>query len=131
MPDKPVIIVTGASRGLGAAISCWLGKAGAAVTLIARSEEKLAQIATEVKRLGVVDTDMQAYIRDQGPKAMSTDQIAYYIDLKERGDLEPPEIPGRSIAWLALHAPLHFSGQFLDYDDPRIDQPALEFFGAE
>jgi NAD(P)-dependent dehydrogenase (short-subunit alcohol dehydrogenase family) len=98
MKNKPVIIVTGASRGLGAAISCWLGKAGAGVTLIARSEEKLAQ-------------------------------IAYYIDLKERGDLAPPKIPGRSIAWLALHAPLHFRSQFLDYDDPRIDQPALEFFG--
>jgi len=48
---------------------------------------------------------------------------------KERRDLEPPEIPGRSIAWLALYAPFHFSGQFLDYDDPPIDRPASEFFG--
>ncbi|MGD8761519.1 MAG: SDR family NAD(P)-dependent oxidoreductase [Desulfobacteraceae bacterium] len=261
MKNMPAVIITGASRGLGAAIACWLGKAGAGVALIARCEEKLAQIAKEVKGLGgeplicatdisnpaaghtavektlnrfgrldalvnnagivqpissialtdpdafrynievnfmgpfylihaaiselrrtkgrivnvssgaanrplenisaycatkaalnhftrvlaaeepdvtsltirpgVVDTDMQAYIREQGPKSMSSNQIAYYIDLKERGDLEPPEIPGRSIAWLALHAPPHFSGRFLDYDDPRISQAALEIFGDQ
>jgi NAD(P)-dependent dehydrogenase (short-subunit alcohol dehydrogenase family) len=52
MKNKSVVIVTGASRGLGAAIACWLGKAGAEVTLIARSEDKLVQIAEKVKRLG-------------------------------------------------------------------------------
>ena len=38
---------------------------------------------------------------------------------------------GRAIAWLALHGPLEFSGQFLDYDDPRISRPTLDFFGAK
>ena len=94
--------------------------------VLAAEEPEVTSLTT---RPGVVDTDMQTYIREQGPKAMSSDQVAYYNDLKERGDLEPPEIPGRSIAWLALHAPPHFSGQFLDYDDPRIDQPAFEYFG--
>jgi hypothetical protein len=72
---------------------------------------------------------MQAYIRKEGRKAMSSEQLAYYIDLKKRGELEPPEIPGRSIAWLALYAGRAFSGQLLDYDDPRIRRPALEIFG--
>ena len=43
MSEKPVVIVTGASRGLGAAVARWLAKSGAAVTLVARSEDKLQQ----------------------------------------------------------------------------------------
>jgi len=80
-------------------------------------------------RPGVVDTDMQTYIRQEGPGAMSAEQLAYYQQLKDHGQLEPPEIPARSIAWLALHAPKQFSGQFLDYGDPRISSKSLEVFG--
>jgi len=257
--DKPVVIVTGASRGLGAAIARWLANARSAVTLISRSENRLKDVSEEIRlmggkplvftadisnpdacrraveltldrfgridalvnnagiiqpissitrsepdswrynievnlmgpfymvqaaisslrsqkgriinvssgaanrvienasaycaakaalnhftrvlaaeepeltavtvRPGVVDTDMQATIRNEGLNAMSDQQLAYYRQLKERGDLEPPEIPGRSIAWLALHAPTELSGQFFDYDDPRIAEPALRVFG--
>jgi NAD(P)-dependent dehydrogenase (short-subunit alcohol dehydrogenase family) len=52
MSKKPIVIVTGASRGLGAAIACWLAKAGSGVTLIARSGQKLKKIAEAVNRLG-------------------------------------------------------------------------------
>ncbi len=258
-PTNPVIIVTGASRGLGAAVACWLGKAGTAVALVARSEENLQQVAADVRRLGgsahviaadvsdlhachsavestlaqfgridalvnnagvvqplapiadtkpdewrrsievnlfaayymvrsavsdlrkhtgrivnvssgaanlalatvsaycagkaalnhftrvlaaeepavtsltvrpgVVDTDMQAVLRSDAANAMPAEQKAYYRELKERGELEPPEVPARAIAWLALYAPSEFSGRFLDYDDPRISQPALRSFG--
>jgi NAD(P)-dependent dehydrogenase (short-subunit alcohol dehydrogenase family) len=261
MNNTRVAIVTGASRGLGAAVACWLGKAGAAVTLIARSEEKLTATSDDVRRLGgeplvcradvseydacrkavdktlarfgridavvnnagivqpisaiartdpadwrynievnligpfnliraaaaalsrqngrivnvssgaanlalesisayctakaalnhftrvlaveepelttvavrpgVVDTDMQTFIREEGPRAMPPDQADYYRQLKDRGELEPAIIPARSIAWLALYAPREFSGRFLDYDDPRIQGPALEVFGAK
>ena len=259
MNNTPVAIVTGASRGIGAAVACWLGKVGAAVTLIARSEERLNETGDDVRRLGgeplvcradvsqydacrlavdktlnrfgridavvnnagivqpiaaiartdpddwrynievnligpfnliraaaaaltqqngrivnvssgaanlalgsisayctakaalnhftrvlaveepeltalavrpgVVDTDMQTLIRAEGPRAMPSDQAEYYRQLKDRGELEPGEIPARSIAWLALYAPREFSGRFLDYDDPRIQGPALEAFG--
>ena len=60
---------------------------------------------------------------------MPAEQLVYYQQLKEKGELEPPEIPARSIAWLSIHAPRQFSGQFLDYDDPRISRPAVETFG--
>ena len=80
-------------------------------------------------RPGVVDTDMQAVLRNAVGNAMPVEQIAYYQQLKERGELEPPQIPARAIAWLALHAPREFSGQFLDYDDPRISRPAAQVFG--
>lgn len=259
MPNNPVVIVTGASRGLGKATAFWLAKVGAAVTLISRSETALKRVAQEVRQLGgtalvfkadtsdadacqmavaktlerferldalinnagivepiaplvqtdperwqyniavnllgpfyltqaaiselrkqngriinvssgaastvienasaycaakaalnhftrvvaaeesgltvltmrpgVVNTQMQANIRRVGPKFMPAKQNAYYQGLKERGELEPPEVPARSIAWLALYAPHEFSGDFLNYDDPRIARPALEFFG--
>lgn len=41
MFNKPVIIISGASRGLGASVAGWLAKAGAGVTLLARSEKNL------------------------------------------------------------------------------------------
>lgn len=259
MSEKPVVIVTGASRGLGAAVARWLAKSGAAVTLVARSEENLLEVAADVGRLGgrslvvkadvsdfhacrtaventrdhfgridtlvnnagivqpissiadtqpeewrynieinllapfylvraaisdlrkhsgrvvnvssgaanltlenvsayctgkaalnqftrvlaaeesaltaltvrpgMVDTDMQTYIRQEGHGVMPAEQVAYYQQLKDHGQLEPPEIPARSIAWLALHATRSFSGQFLDYDDPHISSKALEVFG--
>jgi hypothetical protein len=78
--DKPVVIVTGASRGLGAAVARWLG--------------------------------------------------AMKVNLKKTGALEPPEIPGRSIAWLALHAPAAMSGEFRSYDDPDIMAPAKAMLGG-
>jgi NAD(P)-dependent dehydrogenase (short-subunit alcohol dehydrogenase family) len=259
MNNSPVVIVTGASRGLGAAVAGWLAKAGADLTLVARSEGDLNQVAEELGhpdgkplvcgadisdydachravgktlerfgridalvnnagivqpispiadsdpaiwrynlevnlmgpfnltraalshlrlhngrivnvssgaaelalenvsayctgkaglnhftrvlaaeesaltaltvRPGVVDTAMQAHIRREGPKAMPAEQVAYYQQLKDHGQLEPPEIPARSIAWLALYAPRQFSGQFFGYDDPRISSKALEVFG--
>ena len=261
MPNNPVVIVTGASRGLGAATACWLAKVGAAVTLISRSGTALKRVAQEVRQLGgtalvfkadisdpdacqkaadktlerfkrvdalvnnagvvepiapvvrtdperwqynigvnllgpfyltraaiselrkqngriinvssgaattvienasaycaakaalnhfnrvvaveesgltvvtmrpgVVDTRMQEIIRYEGTNFMSTEQHAYYQGLKDRGELEPPEVPARSIAWLALYAPHELSGDFLNYDDPQIARPALEFFGEK
>ena len=257
--NTPVVIVTGASRGLGAAVVRWLAKARAAITLISRSEDRLKDVGGEVRSLGgkpliltadvsssdacqkaveltldkfdridavvnnagiiqpissialtepddwrynievnllgplymtqaaisslrsqngrivnvssgaatrvlknvsaycaakaalnhftrvlaeeepeltavtvrpgVVDTDMQATIRNEGENVMPDEQLAYYRQLKANGELEPPEIPGRSIAWLALHAPTEFTGQFFDYDDPRIAKPAQRAFG--
>jgi NAD(P)-dependent dehydrogenase (short-subunit alcohol dehydrogenase family) len=257
--NMPVVIVTGASKGLGAAVTRWLAKARAAVTLISRSENRLKGVAGEIRSLGgkplvftadvssydacrsvveltldrfgridalvnnagiiqpissvaraepdtwrynievnllgpfnmiraaisslrnqhgrivnvssgaanrvlenasaycaakaalnhftrvlakeepeliamtvrpgVVDTDMQAFIRNEGAESMSDEQVGYYRQLKDDGKLEPPEIPARSIAWLALYAPQKFSGQFFDFDDPRILKPALKVFG--
>jgi NAD(P)-dependent dehydrogenase (short-subunit alcohol dehydrogenase family) len=259
MSENPVVIISGASRGVGAATARWLASTGSAVTLISRSQEALDDIAEDVRRLGgtplafkadisdagacqaavsktldrfgrldalvnnagvvepiapvagadperwrynigvnllgpfylareaidalrrqrgrivnvssgaatvtvahvsaycaakaalnhftrvlsaeeprltvmavrpgVVDSQMQATIRREGPDVMTGEQVKYYRNLKESGELEAPEVPGRAIAWLALHGSQEFSGQFLDYDDPRISRPALELFG--
>lgn len=79
-------------------------------------------------RPGVVDTPMQTTLRETAPSVMPKDMADYYKNLKNTGDLEPPEIPGRSIAWLALHAPSDWSGRFLSYDDPDIATPANAWF---
>jgi NAD(P)-dependent dehydrogenase (short-subunit alcohol dehydrogenase family) len=259
MSDNPVVIVTGASRGVGAFIARWLGKVGACVTLIARSPDPLERVAQDVERLGgvaltihgdladedacrrtvektidrfgqvdalvnnagifqpiapvasadaeawrynievnlfgpfhmakaaiphllkqkgriinvssgaakipvlaasayctskaalvqftrvlaaeepsltaiavrpgVVDTEMQALIRREGSEAMAPEQVAYYQSLKTEGKLEPPAVPARSIAWLSLHAPRDWSGQFLNYDDTQIMDPSIAVFG--
>lgn len=260
MPNSKVVIVTGASSGLGAATACWLGKIGASVVLVARNEDRLKQTSHTIERLGgniliqnadvadvdacrevvdttlsryqridalvnnagviaplsniaranisqwrtaidinllgpfylthfaldslasvngriinvssgaaniplpaasaycaskaalthftrvlaaevsnitavsirpgVVDTPMQDQIRSEGPAAMQPEQIAYYQDLKTKGRLEPPEVPARSIAWLALNAPHGMSGNFVNYDDTDIAGPALSLFGS-
>jgi NAD(P)-dependent dehydrogenase (short-subunit alcohol dehydrogenase family) len=261
MTDKPVVIITGASRGLGAATASWLANAGSAVTLVARSAAALERVAHDVQkrggpalvveadisdagacraavlktldrfgrldalvnnagivepiaavaqadtarwhyniavnllgpfylarsaivelrkrkgrivnvssgaatltvehvsaycaakaalnhftrvlaaeephlavisvRPGVVDTRMQETIRRQGRGVMGAEQAAYYRNLKGRGELEAPAVPGRAIAWLALQCPAEWSGQFLDYDDPRIRRAASELFGEK
>ena len=261
MSHHSVVIVTGASRGVGACIARWLGKVGASVALVARSSDPLKRVAQDVKRLGgvalaipgdvgdrnvcsdcvektidrfgavdalvnnagivqpiasvasgddeawrynievnllgpfhmikaaiphlrkqkgriinvasgaanipiqaasaycaskaalvhftrvlaeeeplltaismrpgVVDTEMQALIRREGVQDMPPEQMAYYQGLKSEGELEPPSVPGRSIAWLSLHAPRNWSGDFLNYDDPQIMEPSVALFGEQ
>ena len=96
--------------------------------VLAAEEPSLTAIAV---RPGVVDTQMQALLRSKGPNEMRPEQAAYYQNLKTAGQLEPPQVPARAIAWLGLNAPHALSGTFLDYDDPRIDTPALHYFGDD
>lgn len=80
-------------------------------------------------RPGTMDTPMQRLLRARGPRHMPTEQAAFYHRIHEDGLLEPPHVPGRAIAWAALHAPIQWSGSILDVDDPRLAEPALRFFG--
>src|SRR4051794_30884444 len=45
-------LVTGAGRGIGRAIALGLGRAGAAVTLVARTQRELEAVASEVRAAG-------------------------------------------------------------------------------
>ncbi|CAB5113999.1 Oxidoreductase, short-chain dehydrogenase/reductase family [Olavius algarvensis associated proteobacterium Delta 3] len=94
--------------------------------VLAAEEPALTVVAV---RPGVVDTAMQALIRSRAPGVMTSEKTAYFLELKAEGRLEPPAIPARSIAWLALHAPREWSGEFLDYDDPRVMKAAVQRFG--
>ena len=92
--------------------------------------EEVPDITAIAVRPGVVDTPMQTQIRNEGSGVMNPTQYTYYTALKTKGHLEPPEIPARSVAWLALHAPHDMSGDFRNYDDPDIAGPALSVYGS-
>ena len=47
-----VVIVTGASSGIGKATAKLLGESGAKVVLAARNEDKLQQVVAEIKKKG-------------------------------------------------------------------------------
>lgn len=94
--------------------------------VLAAEEPRITAVAV---RPGVVDTDMQAIMRGDGPYGVLPETSAYYKDLQAQGMLEPPEIPARSIAWLVLNVPHEMTGTFRNYDDPDIKGPALHMFG--
>ncbi len=96
--------------------------------VLAEDEPRITAIAV---RPGVVDTDMQALIREKGPGVMPEQLSRYFLDLKKEGKLEPPWVPARVIAWLALKAPEKLSGEFIEYDDQRIAQPAADSLGTQ
>lgn len=77
-------------------------------------------ITSVALRPGVVDTAMQTLIRRTGRQAMTAAQSTYFQKLKDKGELLSADVPARSLAWLALFAPTKLSGQFIDYDDPRL-----------
>ena len=59
-----VAIVTGASRGIGKAISAGYAAAGAAVCCVARSESDLARTVADIRRGGGTATYVQADVTD-------------------------------------------------------------------
>lgn len=70
---------------------------------------------------GVVNTAMQQNIRER--KELMPAQLGdYFAHLHSSGQLEPPEVPGRSLAWSALHAPREWSGQEIQYNDPSFSE---------
>jgi NAD(P)-dependent dehydrogenase (short-subunit alcohol dehydrogenase family) len=50
---QPVVIVTGASKGIGLGIARYLGRQGAALTITARREQPLGTVAEELRAAGV------------------------------------------------------------------------------
>jgi NAD(P)-dependent dehydrogenase (short-subunit alcohol dehydrogenase family) len=102
-------------------------KAGAAhMTRVLAAEEP--DVTAVSFRPGVVDTDMQATIRKECVKGMTTEWIAYFKELKSEGKLLPPAVPAREAAWLALHAPAAWSGQWIETGDARIKAAAETAF---
>jgi NAD(P)-dependent dehydrogenase (short-subunit alcohol dehydrogenase family) len=69
---------------------------------LAAEEDGLTAIAV---RPGVVDTAMQAEIREEGAHAIPREAYERFVRYFEQGDLLPPELPGRALAVLALYAP--------------------------
>jgi len=72
--DPPVVVVTGASRGVGAAAATWLARAGAAVTVVARSADDLARTAAGVTAAGGAVEVVAADLFSPGAAALVVDR---------------------------------------------------------
>ncbi len=49
---------------------------------------------------GLVDTQMQATLRAATPDRLPPDRRQYFIDQKEEGRVQSPEVPARTLLWL-------------------------------
>lgn len=85
--------------------------------MLAHEEPAITAIAL---RPGVVDTAMQGVIRSRGGQTMTEAEHARFVNHYEKGELQPPEVPARAIALLALYAPHEWSGEFMRSTDERI-----------
>ncbi|GAB4572426.1 MAG: SDR family oxidoreductase [Anaerolineae bacterium] len=85
--------------------------------VLAEEEPDLVCVAV---RPGVVDTEMQARIREKGRDSMLPEQYEHFVRLFQTGDLMPPERPARAIVALALHAPRSINGEFVSWDDDVV-----------
>lgn len=86
---------------------------------LAIEEEMVTSIAV---RPGVVDTEMQAVIRTMGAQGMPEEAYQRFLRFKEEGELLPPEVPGGTLAVLALYAPREWDGDFLSWDEERVQE---------
>jgi NAD(P)-dependent dehydrogenase (short-subunit alcohol dehydrogenase family) len=77
---------------------------------------------------GIVDTEMQATIRQKGKNRMAEQNYARLSNLHATGRLLPPQTPGRAIVALALRAPAELSGEVLPWDDARVQQLVQQVF---
>ncbi|KAH9247580.1 hypothetical protein BASA81_014836, partial [Batrachochytrium salamandrivorans] len=67
-------------------------------------------------RPGVVDTDMQQTIRNEGGSVMAASDYSKFIQMKESGELLSAEIPGAAIAKVAIHGTTGLSGKFINWN---------------
>lgn len=90
--------------------------------------EEEPDIVCVALRPGMVDTAMQTRIRDEGPGVMPAENLAFYVRSKREGTLEPPRVPARAAAWLALAAPSELSGKYIAYNDPMVRSGVSRLF---
>ena len=77
-------------------------------------------------RPGVVDTEMQAEIRRHGEEGMPAEKYQRFVRYHKEGELLPPELPGEALAVLALRAPAAWSGEFVQWDEARVQALVAE-----
>jgi len=64
--DQPTVLLTGASRGIGAETARWLATRGARLALVARDADALAKVATDARRRGAEVAELPADVTAAG-----------------------------------------------------------------
>jgi NAD(P)-dependent dehydrogenase (short-subunit alcohol dehydrogenase family) len=114
------VIVT---KGLGA--YCSAKAALNQFTKVLADEE--SNITTIAFRPGSVNTSMQEIIREKGKTAMPEPVYQNFINRFDQGKLLAPELPGKAAAILALYAPHEWSGEFIQWDEERVQLLAKQY----
>lgn len=108
-----VALVTGASRGLGAAIALALGRCGAKVAVnYHASPEKAQAVAQEIRRAGGEARAFQADVRDEAQVAQLVEQVRAAfgpVDVLVPNATGPqPFVPLEQLTWRACLDQLEF-----------------------
>lgn len=108
-----------AVRGLPGWGAYCLSKAAInSLTRVTAAEEP--DVIAVAVRPGVIDTEMQRMIREEGAEGMPAADHQSFVQRYEQGELLPPEAPGRALALLALYAPPELSGEFVEWDADAV-----------
>lgn len=87
--DGKRALVTGASQGIGLAAACALAQAGAAVTLVARSEEKLNAVVTALLSAGHDAQALALDVNNQTAVEQQLDGLVFDILVNNAGTNRP------------------------------------------
>src|SRR4051812_2286109 len=64
--DRPVVLLTGASRGIGAHTARWLAAGGAHLALVARDATALARVGDDARKRGIEVLELGGDITEAG-----------------------------------------------------------------
>ncbi|ORZ31625.1 putative short-chain dehydrogenase [Catenaria anguillulae PL171] len=80
------------------------------------------KVVTVALRPGVLDTDMQQHIRDNGKGKLEDGTYEYFVKAHQEGSLVDPHVSGHVAAQLLVKAGKELSGQFVDWKGDEVKE---------
>ncbi|KAH9853508.1 short-chain dehydrogenase [Lenzites betulinus] len=113
---RVVFVSSGAATGNTPAWGPYNAGKAAMNSLCRTLAEEEPDVTCVALRPGMVDTPMQALLRDRGSSTMDASVLKKFTEAYEKGELVKPEDAGHVIAALSLQAPKTLSGQFVTWN---------------
>jgi NAD(P)-dependent dehydrogenase (short-subunit alcohol dehydrogenase family) len=117
---RVIHVSSGAATSVLAGWSAYCASKAALNQLSASVALEEPDVTSLAVRPGKVDTDMQAVLRRAGATGMASADHRRFVQHFEKGALLPPERPAAALAVLALAAPHDWSGQFIRWDEAKV-----------